>query len=67
MLTRQQAKTHLKQMGWSYRSAAPLLGIRYEHLSRVLNGERVSKRLLDAVMSMPPRQAQIPSSSKFKK
>lgn len=46
MLTRQQAKNKLKELGWSYRTVAPLLGVRHEHLCLVLCGHRDSARLL---------------------
>jgi hypothetical protein len=56
MLTRQQAKVKLKSKGWSYRSAAPLLGVHYCHLCRVLTGKRESRRLLLAIDALPPRK-----------
>jgi hypothetical protein len=62
MLTRQQrqipleaAKRHLKLCGWSYRTAAPVLGVRFEHLCRVLNGQRESKALLQRVVNLSRR------------
>lgn len=54
MITRQQAKARLKELGWSYRRVAPLLGVRFEHLCLVLNGHRDSLRLLAAIESLPP-------------
>lgn len=54
MLTRQQAKDKLKTLGWSYRTVAPVLGVRHEHLSHVLNGHRESRRILRAIGELPP-------------
>ncbi len=45
-MTRQSAKDQLKKKGWTQVAAAPRLGVRFEHLNRVLNGHRESKRLL---------------------
>jgi predicted XRE-type DNA-binding protein len=54
MLTRQQAKNKLKTLGWSYRTVAPVLGVRHEHLSHVLNGHRQSLRILRAIETLQP-------------
>jgi hypothetical protein len=53
MLAREHAKATLKRHGWSYRKAAPFLGVGYVHLSRVLNGQRESRRLLAAIAALP--------------
>ena len=53
MFTRGQAKKQLEKLGWSYRSAAPVLGVTYQHLSEVLNGNRPAARLLAAITSLP--------------
>lgn len=50
------AKHHLKSNGWSYRSAAPVLGVNYVHLAHVLNGQRQSRRLLSAVLQLGPKK-----------
>ena len=55
------AKARLKELGWSYRRVAPLLGVRFEHLCLVLNGVRESRRLLDAIESLPPAPPRIGS------
>ncbi len=55
MFTREHAKRQLKKLGWSYRSAAPLLGVTYQHLSEVLNGNRPAARLLTAIRELPLR------------
>jgi plasmid maintenance system antidote protein VapI len=56
MLARQLAKSELKKKGWSNRRAAPVLGVTYPHLNKVLNGHRESRRLLRAVMALPQRE-----------
>ena len=57
MITRRSAKAILKNRGWSYRSAAPLLGITYVSLSRILNGTYQNRRVLTAIETMPDRKA----------
>lgn len=51
-----QARQTLKKKGWSYRSAAPLLGVNFSHLYRVLSGERHSERVLTGVATLPARK-----------
>ncbi len=53
-ISRHQAKDKLKALGWSYRRVAPVLGVRHEHLSHVLNGHRQSRRLLTAINTLSP-------------
>jgi len=48
-------KEILKAKGYSYRSGAPVLGVNFSHLSRVLNGYRTSKSLLKRIESMPAK------------
>ena len=50
-----QARRHFYEAGWSYRAAAPLLGVCYQHLCQVLRGERQSRRLLAAIAALPKR------------
>ena len=50
------AKRTLKRKGWSYRTAAPRLGVCYQHLALVLTGRRESRRLLLAIDSLPARE-----------
>ncbi len=57
MLTRQQAKVQLKRKGWSYRTVAPKLGVTFEHLCRVLNGQRTSRRLIERIQAVERRAA----------
>lgn len=52
-MTRQQAKVELKKKGWSYRAAAPVLGVTFRHLAYVLSGERPSRRVLRAIGELP--------------
>jgi hypothetical protein len=54
MFTRESAKRSLKSKGWKYRTAAPYLGVTYQHLSEVLNGKRQSRRLISAIQDLPP-------------
>jgi lambda repressor-like predicted transcriptional regulator len=49
------ARKHFHGMGWSYRSAAPHLGVSYQHLCQVLTGDRQSRRLIAAVLQLPTR------------
>lgn len=53
MLSRQQAKRQLKSKGWSYRAAAPRLGVHWAHLAKVLTGVRTSRRLLRKIELLP--------------
>ena len=53
MITKEQAKASLKEKGWSYRRVAPLLGVTFVHLAYVLNGQRLSRRLLDKIEKVP--------------
>lgn len=55
-MTRQTAKRTLKTSGWSYRRAAPVLGVSYQHLSEVLNGRRQSRRLLAKIGTLPTQK-----------
>ena len=56
MFTREQAKVTLKRKGWSYRTAAEVIGISYQHLSCVLNGQRESRRVLLAIARLPEKR-----------
>ncbi len=56
MLTREHAKVTLKEKGWTYRTAATVLGVTFQHLSYVLNGHRASRRILTAIEAMPERK-----------
>jgi hypothetical protein len=51
------ARALLRERGWSYRSAATQLGRTYQHLSEVLNGHRVSARLLTEISQLSSRNA----------
>jgi hypothetical protein len=49
------ARRHFYAAGWSYRSAAPHLGVCYQHLCQVLRGERQSRRLVNDILALPAR------------
>ncbi len=46
-------KLELIRKGWSYRRAAPILGVTYQYLSDCANGVHNSKRLKLKVLQMP--------------
>lgn len=48
------AKSHLRSLGLSYRMAAPIVGVTYQHLSLVLNGHRISLPLIRRVLDLRP-------------
>ena len=50
----QDARNTLRAKGWTQAAAARHLGVSAIHLCYVLNGHRVSKRILRAIASMPP-------------
>jgi len=60
MMTRQTAKDHLKNLGYSQYRAARYLEVTQSHLNRVLQGHRESGRILRLIEKMPksdvPRQ-----------
>lgn len=49
------ARKALTVKGWSYRTAAPVLGVHHVHLAKVLTAHRESKRLLAAIHQLPNR------------
>ncbi|QNB44834.1 transcriptional regulator [Akkermansia muciniphila] len=51
-----RVRQELKDKGWSYRTAAPELGVCYQHLASVLTGIRQSKALLDRISKLPKRR-----------
>jgi predicted transcriptional regulator len=53
-----QAKAILKERGWTYRDAAPVLNVHFTHLCRVLTGSRKSEALLRRIHEIPVRNAQ---------
>ena len=50
-----EAKRTLRVRGWSYRTAAPHLGVGWPHLAKVLTGQRRSAALLRRIAQLPPR------------
>ena len=51
-----QARKSLSLKGWSYRTAAPELGVHWTHLAKVLTGKRESRRLLASIHTLPKRE-----------
>jgi hypothetical protein len=51
------AKRALAIRGWSYRTAAPLLHVKFTHLAKVLAGYRQSRALLQRIDALPDRKA----------
>ena len=47
------AKAKLKTKGWSYRRAAPVLGVTYQYLCDVCNGVHQSIRLNSKIFDLP--------------
>ncbi len=45
----------LAQRGWSLRTAAPLLGVHFGHLQKVLTGQRESHSLLRRIEHLPSK------------
>ena len=62
----QTARTKLKAGGWTYKTAAPVLGCSVSWLARVLTGKIASKRLMGSIEALPThtewRQANEPQS-----
>ena len=54
------AKKILKERGWTYRSAAPVCQVKFEHFGKVLCGLRTSAILLQRISAIPPRPAALP-------
>ena len=52
----QRARRHLADTGWSYRTAAREVGCSFTQLSHVLTGRRVSKSLVDRLITLPHRR-----------
>lgn len=50
------ARQELKIKGWSYRTAAPFLGVTYQQIGYVLTGKRSSNALLRRIHCLPPRR-----------
>lgn len=55
MMTLNSYKVTLKKKGYTYRQAAPLLGLKnFQSLSRILNGEYQNRRVIAAIKELPP-------------
>jgi hypothetical protein len=55
-MTPKEAKRLMCRRGWSYRTAAPRLGVCFQHLSDVLNGRRASRSLVARIATLPERR-----------
>ena len=51
--TVQAARNDLRRKGWTQVQAAGVLGVTPVHLSYVLNGRRVSRRILEKIQNLP--------------
>jgi hypothetical protein len=49
-----RAKQRLRERGWSYRRAAPVVEVSFSHLAHVLRGFRESRALLKRIEDIPP-------------
>lgn len=50
-------KEHLRMKNHTYRSAAQVLGVSYQHVCYVLNGQRESEPLCQRIQRIPRRAA----------
>lgn len=53
---RAKIKRGLAAKGLTQQEAAKALGVSFEHLNRVINGHRVSARLLNQIEALPARE-----------
>lgn len=65
-ITVEQAKSHLKKNGWSYRNAAEELGYSFTHFAWVLSERRTSLTLLRSIMALTKRIAPPPKGKETK-
>lgn len=49
----QAARNFIRRKGWTHVEVAKRLGVTPEHMSYVLNGRRVSRRILEAIKELP--------------
>lgn len=55
MLSRQEAKARLIELGWTYQTAAPVLGLKAPgSLCLILNGKFQNKRVLREIAALGP-------------
>lgn len=52
---REAVKSRLEAKGWTQTAAAKELGVRVEHVNRVLNGARESRRVLRDLEALPDK------------
>lgn len=66
---RNRVKAHLQANGWSYRDAAPAVGLGakggYATINGVLNGSQFSHPLIERLLALPKRNNPNPRSGKF--
>ena len=55
-ITPAAAKVELKKRGYTYRSAAPLVGRSYHWICQVVNGRTTSRPVLEAIYQLPVRE-----------
>lgn len=55
-IRRDHVKLRLQAKGWTQSAAAEELGVRFEHVNRVLNGHRESRSLLRRLEELPARE-----------
>lgn len=53
---REKIKKAIAAKGWTQEAAAAEAGVTFEHLNRVLNGHRISERLLTKLKNLPARE-----------
>lgn len=56
IITPARARRILRDRGYSYRTAAEVLGCNFTHLHRVCIGERPSRSLLQRIQDLPVRE-----------
>lgn len=47
----------MKAKGWSLRTAAPVLGVHFTHIQKVLAGERHSQSLVKRIAGLPAKKS----------
>ena len=55
-ITPAAAKVELKKRGYTYRSAAPLIGRSYHWICQVVNGRATSRPVINAIFQLPIRE-----------
>jgi len=63
IITPATAKVELKKRGYTYRSAAPVIGRSFHWICQVVNGRATSRPVLEAIFKLPARGAR-PNSNR---